>query len=132
MRVIIRLFFRFIRLVLTPFMLLAEKLSTPSPMAHSTQQQQQLTQACQQLALYQFAACPFCIKVRKEIARLGLTIQKRDAQHNAEHRQQLQTGGGKVKVPCLQIKDDSGQTQWVYESDAIIAHLQNVVAATRS
>ncbi|MCB5227455.1 glutathione S-transferase N-terminal domain-containing protein [Alishewanella sp. 16-MA] len=132
MRVIIRLFFRFIRLVLTPVMLLAEKLSTPSPMAHSAEQQQQLSQACQQLALYQFAACPFCIKVRKEMARLGLNIQKRDAQHHAEYRQQLLSGGGKVKVPCLQIKDDSGETQWLYESDAIILHLQSLVTASRS
>ncbi len=128
MRIVIRSFFRVVRLVLTPFMLLSEKLSTPKAMVHSLAEQQRLAAACQQLTLYQFSACPFCIKVRKEIARLGLTIQKYDAQHNALHRQQLLTGGGKVKVPCLHIQEADGNAQWLYESDAIKQYLQQLVA----
>lgn len=125
MRVIIRYFFRTLRLVLTPFMLAAEKLSTPKGISRSSAEQTVVDQACQNLALYQFGACPFCIKVRKEIARLGLNIETRDAQHNEQHKSALHTGGGRVKVPCLMIRQDDGETQWLYESDDIKAWLQD-------
>lgn len=125
MKIIIRYFFRTLRLVLTPFMLLSEKLSTPKPAARSSEEQAEIDRACQELALYQFSACPFCIKVRKEIARLGLNIETRDAQHDGEHWAALEAGGGRIKVPCLLIKHDQGQPEWLYESDAIKAWLQN-------
>jgi len=132
MRVVIRLCFRLVRLILTPFMLLAEWLTTPKAIHRSEAQQTQVDNACKQLALYQFKACPFCIKVRKEMARLGLNIEKRDAQHNAGFRNELQQQGGKVTVPCLQITPDNGETgqvQWLYESKDIIAYLQQRFAA---
>jgi glutaredoxin len=125
-----RLFFRLIRLILTPFMLLAEKLTTPKAMVRSTAEQAAVDAACRQLALYQFSACPFCIKVRKEIARLGLTISKRDAQHNQQYRSELENGGGKIKVPCLRIETAAGDVQWLYESTEIIAYLQQRFAHT--
>ncbi|GAB2922525.1 glutaredoxin domain-containing protein [Rheinheimera gaetbuli] len=124
MRLFIRLFFRLIRFILTPFMLLAEKLTTPKAIARSQAEQQRVDTECQQLALYQFAACPFCIKVRKEMARLGLNITKRDAQHHQPYRDELEQGGGKVKVPCLRIESTCGEVKWLYESAAIIAYLQ--------
>ena len=125
MKIIIRYFFRTLRLVLTPFMLLSEKLSTPKAAARSTEEQAEVDRVCQELALYQFSACPFCIKVRKEIARLGLNIETRDAQHDGEHRAALEAGGGRIKVPCLLIKHDQSQPEWLYESDAIKAWLQS-------
>ncbi|MCC5825894.1 glutathione S-transferase N-terminal domain-containing protein [Alkalimonas sp.] len=124
MRAVIRLFFRGIRLILTPFMLVAEKLSTPAPVKREPKEQLKVDKACQQLVLYQFLACPFCIKVRKEIARLGLRIEKRDAQHNAAHRAELEAGGGRVKVPCLRIENEQAEVRWLYESNDIMAYLQ--------
>lgn len=124
MRIVIRLFFRTLRLVLTPVMLISERFSTPKAVERSAIEQAKVDQDSEQLALYQFAACPFCIKVRKEMARLGLSIEKRDAQHNVEHRADLKANGGKVKVPCLLIKDADGKAQWLYESDAITAWLR--------
>ncbi|MFO7992838.1 MAG: glutathione S-transferase N-terminal domain-containing protein [Marinobacter sp.] len=124
MRLIIRYFFRTLRLILTPFMLIGEKFSTPESVARAPEEQARVDRACENLALYQFSACPFCIKVRKEMARLGLNIETRDAQHNEKHREALATGGGRVKVPCLLIRDDNGSEQWLYESDDIRAWLQ--------
>ena len=124
MRVLIRLFFRLVRLILTPFMLFAEKLNTPAAIKREDAEQAIVDEACRQLAMYQFSACPFCIKVRKEMARLGLAIEKRDAQHNKTHRAELEAGGGRVKVPCLRIEGDRSEIQWLYESDDIIAYLQ--------
>ena len=119
MRILIRYFFRGVRVLLAPVMLISEKLSTPKAVERTPEEQAQVDAACQQLALYQFRTCPFCIKVRKEIARLGLNIELRDAQLGPAHKQALLEGGGKVKVPCLKITDDAGQATWLYESDEI-------------
>lgn len=105
-------------------MLLSEKLSTPESVTRSADDQARANEASKDLALYQFKACPFCIKVRKEIARLGLNIETRDAQHNPEHRSELEAGGGQVKVPCLKIQQEDGSVRWLYESDDIKAWLQ--------
>lgn len=123
MKLVLRYFFRGVRLVLSPVMLIAEKLSTPKSVERSAEEQAHVDQACRQLALYQFRACPFCIKVRKEMARLGLDIEIRDAQLDPQRRQELEAGGGKVKVPCLLIKHDDGHEEWLYESDQINAWL---------
>ena len=124
MRIIIRYFFRGLRLVLTPIVLLVEKLTTPKGKERSEQEQKQVDEACKSLALYQFAACPFCVKVRKEIARLNLNIELRDAKNNDEHRDALLNGGGRVKVPCLRI-EEGDKVQWMYESDDINQYLEN-------
>lgn len=119
MRVLIRYFFRGVRLVLAPVMILSEKLSTPNAIERTSDEQARVDQACQRLALYQFRTCPFCIKVRKEIARLGLNIELRDTQQEPAHKQALMEGGGMSKVPCLKISHEDGREEWLYESDDI-------------
>lgn len=123
MRSLIRLFFRGVRLILTPILLIVERLTTPEPKSRTEAEQAVLDRAAAKLALYQFRACPFCIKVRKEITRLGLPVELRDARNDETHRQALQTGGGRVKVPCLRIQHEDGREEWLYESDAINAWL---------
>lgn len=124
MRLLIRYFFRTLRLILTPVVLISEKLSTPTAVARSPEDQARADEESSKLALYQFNACPFCIKVRREIARLGLDLETRDAQHNEQHRAELEKGGGRIKVPCLLIRHEDGQQEWLYESDAIKSWLQ--------
>ena len=123
MKFVVRYFFKFVRIVFHPIMLLWEALTTPKGIQRNPTQQQQVDQQCKSLALYQFKTCPFCIKVRREIARLSLPIALRDAQHNQQNRAELLQGGGQIKVPCLQIKDDNGHVQWLYESDEINRYL---------
>lgn len=123
-RTMIRMFFRTLRLVLMPFMLLWAKLATPKGIVRTAEAQQQIDLACDKLALYHFKTCPFCIKVRHEMARLSLPITLRDAQHDAAHRAELQQGGGKIQTPCLKIADGKGNVQWMYESGEIIKYLQ--------
>ena len=119
-----RIFFKTLRLVLMPFMLLWAKLAMPQGITRPAEVQQKIDKECAKLALYHFKTCPFCIKVRHEMARLSLPIQLRDAQHNPEHRADLLLGGGKIQTPCLQITDDHGDVQWMYESGDIIKYLQ--------
>jgi len=124
MRPLIRAFFRTLRVVLGPFMLLWERLSQPKGVQRSVQAQQAVDQQCSSMQLYQFSTCPFCIKVRQEMRRLSLPIQRFDAQHDATHRAALLQGGGAWKVPCLLVNDSRGEPRWIYESGAIISYLR--------
>ena len=123
MKYAVRMFFRFIRIVLIPFMYLWEYATLPKGVVREAAAQQAVDKQCQNLVLYQFQTCPFCIKVRREIKRLSLPIALRDAQKNQQNRAELLKGGGEIKVPCLQIKDEQGNVQWLYESTAIIQYL---------
>ena len=128
MKFVIRLFFRAIRRIIGPIMLLLDKITTPKGIERPAHEQQQLDAATKNLAIYQFKTCPFCMKVRREIKRLSLNIELRDAQHDAQNRQQLLEGGGQLKVPCLQTRHADGSVSWLYESGDIIAHLQQLIA----
>lgn len=99
--------------------------SSPAPVERSSQRQAEIDRQCQALALYQYSACPFCMKVRREIERLGLPIEMRDTLRNPEHRQALLEGGGRTTVPCLQITHDDGRVEWMYESDDINRYLRD-------
>ena len=124
MKFFIRTFFRTLRIVLGPFMHIWEFVTRPKGVVRAPELQQSVNQQCQSLVLYQFSTCPFCIKVRQEMRRLSLPIQRLDAQHHQQNRAELLQGGGIVKVPCLKIIDASGQSQWLFESGAIISYLQ--------
>jgi len=81
------------------------------------------------MALYHFSTCPFCLKVRREMSRLSLNIELRNAQHEGPDREALITGGGEAKVPCLRISKEDGSAEWMYESNDIIAYLNQRFAA---
>ncbi len=123
MKPLIRLFFRTLRVVLGPFMLMFEVLSRQKPMQRAPDSQAKVDQACRSMVLYHFKTCPFCIKVRKEMHHLALPIDKRDAQHDAKNKADLVAGSGDDKVPCLKITDANGQVQWLKDSGAIISYL---------
>ena len=125
MRMFIRYFFRGVRAVLTPFVLLGEKLATPQPIERDPETQAEVDAATRNLALYQFPACPFCVKVRRSLKRLALNIELRNAQSDTEHRTALLEGGGRVQVPCLLIEHPDGSKQWLYESADIINYLES-------
>ena len=87
----------------------------------STEDQKLVDTETQTLSLYQFYPCPFCLKTRRAIKRLGLKIQTCDATQDPA-RAELLSGGGEVKVPCLKI-NTNGEISWMYESDDIISYL---------
>jgi glutaredoxin len=129
MKFFIRLFFKTLRIVLGPVLLLKETLTRPEGLKRREATQAAVDQQCQSLTLYQFKTCPFCIKVRQEISRLSLTIARLDAQPEGNNRQALLQGGGQAKVPCLKITDAAGNSQWLYDSEKIIAYLRGRFAA---
>lgn len=99
-------------------------LTLPRRGKRTPQQQQQVEEALQGYALYQLPTCPFCVKVRRTLRRLNLPLELRDVRVDACHRQDLISGGGKMKVPCLRIDHPNGHTEWMYESDDIVAYLK--------
>ncbi|ARU31420.1 glutaredoxin [Sulfuriferula sp. AH1] len=128
MKSLFKIFFKTLRIVLTPFMLLWEKATTPKGVVRPSQAQQLVDQQCKNLALYQFKTCPFCIKVRRELGCLSLNVSLLDAQNHPQNREALLQGGGQVKVPCLKITDEKGGVQWMYESADIIQYLHKKFA----
>lgn len=124
MRTLFRIFFRTLRLVLMPFMLLWAKFGAPKGVLRSAEAQREVDLACAKLTLYHFPTCPFCIKVRHEMARLSLPIALRNAQHDSDFRAELEQGGGRIQTPCLRIADAQGGMQWMYESEEIKRYLQ--------
>jgi len=129
MKLFFRYFFRTLRILLGPFMLLGELLTTPKGIERDPEAQKKVDEESKELLLYQFRTCPFCIKVRKELSRLSLNIEKRDALKDPAARADLLENGGAIKVPCLRIPSEHGAYTWLYESDDIIAYLRERFAA---
>lgn len=98
-------------------------ITRPRKQKRTPEAQANVAQAAASMALYQFHACPFCVRTRRTMHRLNLPIALRDAKNNEQHRQALLNQGGAIKVPCLRI-DENGGTTWMYESKAIMQYLE--------
>ena len=94
----------------------------PSIIKRSDEEQSTVNQQTKVLKLYQFYACPFCVKARRAIKRLNLQIETRNAQEG-EYRKELEINGGKILVPCLKV-EYAGEVNWIYESNDIIKYLE--------
>lgn len=88
----------------------------------SLEEQQKVDEQTKNLELYQFFACPFCIKTRRAIRGLNLKIQTREVSEGNPYREELLKEGGKIQAPCLKIIDGNN-IQWMYESSDIINYL---------
>jgi glutaredoxin len=111
-----------LRVGLGQLIVAGDLLTRPRKRQRSAAAQADVDQAATSLALYQFHACPFCVKTRRALHRLNVPVALRDAKHNAQDRQALLSEGGRIKVPCLRI-DEGGKSTWMYESKAIIEYL---------
>jgi len=116
------LFFWIIRNVLAIVILTLNWVFTPRSIKRDGEAQKQVDAATQDLTLYQYKACPFCVKVRRSMKRAALNIETKDAKRCETSKQELLAGGGQLKVPCLKITEN-GEDRWMYESKDIIAYL---------
>lgn len=101
---------KLVRIVLGYFVLIVEKLFAPKRPNRSQREQEQVDALSSTMSLYEFRTCPFCMKVRWALRRLGVKIPLKDAQKNLEHRNELLKRGGKIKVPCLRVEGQGGST----------------------
>lgn len=125
MKWLIRGFFKLLRAILGPFLLLGELIFKPRAPKRSADEQAALDALTENLTMYQFRTCPFCIKARMAIARLGLKIRLQDAQFDQAARAELLAATGTVQVPCLRIEKGE-EVQWLLESDEIISYLEQL------
>ncbi|GLS90603.1 glutaredoxin [Psychromonas marina] len=110
-----------IRWILGRIILLLNFVFSPKKLKREASAQATIDAQTKSLQLYQYQACPFCVKVRRDIRRNGLNIAIVDAK-NEQNKQQLASLGGKVQVPCLRIEEGENIT-WMYESSAISEYL---------
>jgi glutaredoxin len=115
---------KIIHFILGRIILFIDFLTSPKGIQRSPEEQAKVEQETQSLTLYQYKACPFCVKVRRSMKRLSLPIDLRDPKRSIDATQELIAGAGKLKVPCLKIMNDEDKAQWMFESKDIIQYLE--------
>lgn len=82
------------------------------------------------LELFHFSTCPFCIRVRLALWRMGVSIPMSNIHRSAAKREELIAGGGRKTVPCLRIESSNGGIEWLYESADIIRYVRGRLEST--
>jgi len=113
-----------IRFVLGRLILFFNWLFTPRSVLRTPEAQAAIDAQTVGLVLYQYEACPFCVKVRRSLKRHTLNIETRDVKRNRIAREELLAGGGELQVPCLRIEEGDQGYRWMYESADIIRYLE--------
>jgi glutaredoxin len=80
----------------------------------------------ERLLLYETPTCPYCVRVRRAIAALGLEIPGRDVFADTTARAELLAARGRATVPVLRCFAADGSEVWMPESRDIIAFLQHL------
>jgi len=87
-------------------------------------EQQRVDQQTATLALYEMPACPYCCKVRRRVRKLGLNIPGRDVYADDDAYNTLVAATHSSQVPCLYISAPGMEPRWLFESNDIVAWLE--------
>jgi len=115
---------KLIRWFVGRLILFINRITLPTPILRKNIEQEKINEKTKNLTVYQFEACPFCVKVRRFIRKNSLKINIKDAKNNKTFKTELVNEGGKHKVPCLRIDKINSKTEWLYESTEIIKFLE--------
>jgi len=115
---------RIIRFILGTLILFFDWLTTPRGIKRPEEKQSAVDEQTRNLTLYQYKACPFCVKVRRSMKRLSLPVELRDPKRSKTAKEELIAGAGKLKCPCLKIEDGEGEARWMFDSKDIIEYLE--------
>lgn len=118
-----------IRWFLGKIILFVDAVFSPTAPVRSIEEQKKMNSLVSNIELYEFEACPFCVKVRRFLRGAGVEMVRRDAKQEP-YKSELVAGGGKYQVPCLKITESDGSVKWMYESDDIIAFLRTRLGIT--
>jgi glutaredoxin len=119
---------RIIRDILGSIILFFDWVFTPKSIERDASQQEKIDRQTANLALYEYKACPFCVKVRRSFKRNSLKIPTHDVKRSERSRDELLQGGGILKVPCLRIEENNSEVRWMYESNDIIDYLETQIS----
>jgi len=115
--------FRIIRWPLGQLVIFIDWITRPPIPEIAAERRTELDVITSTMKMYQFKQCPFCVKTRRNIRRLGLNIELRDARNDPKWNSELINEGGKYQVPCLRLVNDDGSSEWMYGSKKIINYL---------
>ena len=108
---------RIIRFILGRIILFLDWATSPSPITISEEERLRINTFTSSMVMYEFKACPFCVRVRRFMKRNNI------ARKNKDYAEELVSGGGKLQVPCLVIPIEGKSSEWLYESKDIINFL---------
>jgi len=117
--------FRLIRWPLGQIIIFVDWITRPEIPVFPPEKRAELDATTSTMKLYHFKQCPFCVKTRRTIRRLGLNIETRDARNDPKWNSELINQGGKYQVPCLRVVKQDGSMEWMYGSDNIIDYLEH-------
>ena len=115
---------KIIRFIVGRLILLINFLTPPKSLQRTELLQSKVDGEAKQLTLYEFEACPFCVKVRRKMKSLNVNIRRVDVKRDPVAREALVQATGRGKVPVLKIESNDGTVQWMPESSDINAYLQ--------
>jgi len=115
--------FRVIRWPLGQLIIFIDWITRPRKPDYAPEKQAEFDATTSNMKLYHFKQCPFCVRTRRTIHRLGLNIETRDARNDPNWNQELINQGGRYQVPCLRIVKDDDSVEWMYQANTIIQYL---------
>lgn len=121
--------FKPVRWILAQIIIFIDWITRPKPVQRAAGVQKEVDKQTEKMALYQFQQCPFCVRTRRQIHRLHLNIEIRDARNDPQWNSELINEGGKYQVPCLKVITDDGTVEWIYESKSINQYLDDKFSA---
>jgi len=121
-----------IRFVLGKIILAMDALFRPKGVVRDQALQAKIDAQTKEWRLYQLNACPFCVKVRRELARLSVTIPTKEINQSETAHAELMAGGQQDQVPCLMVPGTEGKTEWLYESSEIVSFLRKQFSQSQS
>ena len=80
----------YIRWFLGKLILFINAITLPKPILRNKAVQDKVDKKTQGFSLYQFEACPFCVKVRRFIRKNSLKIELKDAKNNMANKSELE------------------------------------------
>jgi len=116
----------FIRWFLGKIILFFDAAFAPKTRQLDPTTKRKIAESTANLSVYQYLACPFCVKVRRFLKAEGIEIPFKDAKTEPS-RNELLKGGGKLQVPCLHIVNSDGSQKWLYESTEIISYFKKLL-----
>ena len=110
---------KIIRWTLGRLIILLDYIFSPKPIGRDKTFQDLVNKISSRYKLYQYYACPFCVKVRRFLKKESINIEYIDAKDDF-HKKDLIQNGGILKDPCLRVETKKNQVKWIYESNEII------------
>ena len=110
---------RVIRWILGHMIIFLDFVFTPKSKLRDKNSQDLVNKITNSYKLYQYYACPFCVRVRRFFKRESINIRLIDAKNEFLKKNLIQNGG-MLKVPCLRVETKKNQVKWIYESSEII------------